>query len=329
MKINYHNQPKIYKIGGNLFNMNRATNTFRKLMERNAKEKQLQNKKINHNKTQAFLDSLDDVFFKAQLKQRDEDYLLGEIKLRKKIEQNMINMYGRNAKYKSIAYINEPSKFNKNLLVNPLKDDKYKNLRFNSFRGENKNEKKIILPTIINTSIKILNKNESTEKELIKDKKENDNSIENKIENDNKSNNNSNKSNNNNKKEENEISQNINSKIELNNLKNENSINNSNNSNNNSINNIDIYKPNNSNKLFHKINSHFFNLNSNRNISSMTLGNKPNISFDTNEYFSTIDNLNYNAKKNEKRHLRYFNMNDYGCSLFKDKYSYISTHYFN
>ena len=29
----------------------------------------------------------------------------------------------------------------------------------------------------------------------------------------------------------------------------------------------------------------------------MTLGNKPNISFDTNEYFSTIDNLNYNAKK--------------------------------
>ncbi len=63
------------------------------------------------------------------------------------------------------------------------------------------------------------------------------------------------------------------------------------------------------------------------NKSTLSLGNKTG--FDRSEYLQTLDCLNDQTKYNKRRHRKYFNSNDYGCELFKNKYNYICKNFFS
>ena len=107
------------KIRGKSLNMNTTTKTFRKLIEKNTR-KINKNKKIFYNKTEELFHSLNKVFFKAELKETDADYMFKEIKNQIRPNQQMIDLYGKNAKSKIIPRSREPIKFDKNLIINPL-----------------------------------------------------------------------------------------------------------------------------------------------------------------------------------------------------------------
>ena len=53
----------------NSFNMSNATKTFKKLIEKNKKNEQLKNKKRSYNKSDEFFNSLNNVFFKEEIKE--------------------------------------------------------------------------------------------------------------------------------------------------------------------------------------------------------------------------------------------------------------------
>lgn len=299
------NQRKKNKIGLNSFNMSNATKTFKKLLEKNKKEDKSKKKNnIYHNKIDAFFNSLNSVFFKEEIRESDFDYIFREIKKQIKINQHMVDLYGVNAQNKVVPQIRDPVKFDKKLLFNPLKYDKYnepKQTRYSSFNY--KNDKKINLPCILKKNITITNNSrEKSEKNLLIKKLESNKNINKGIINFNK----------------------------LTKIKNDNSYD-KNKSNNSTTFNNERYRPIKSNNFFSKTNNNLLTLNNNsiNNNSTFTLENKSNNSFDRSEYLLTLDNLKAQIRHNQRRQRIYFNSNDYGCELFKSKYNYITQKYFN
>ena len=284
---------------GKSLNMNSTTKTFRKLIEKNTRKNNI-NKKIFYNKTEEIFHSLNKVFFKAELNETDEDYMFKEIKNQIRLNQQMIDLYGKNAKNKMFPRSREPIKFDKNLIINPLSYEETKYVRYTPFRVGSKydNDKKLNLPCILTNNLRTINYRESPGKKSVKSKKDNNDS------------------------NANTIDRNI-----YNNINTENSLMNSNKNYNITFNNENR----NNNKImkyFSKINDNMNMKNSSNNNSTFSIGSKSNNSFDRNKYVMTLDNLSENVENNQTRHRRYFNLNDYGCTSFKNKYNYISNNYF-
>jgi hypothetical protein len=283
--------------------MNNTTKTFRKLIEKNTRKNNL-NKKIFYNKTEEIFHSLNKVFFKAELNETDEDYMFKEIKNQIRLNQQMIDLYGKNAKNKIFPRSREPIKFDKNLVINPLSYEETKYVRYTPFRVGSKydNDKKLNLPCILTNNLRTINYRESPGKKSVKSKKDNNDSNANTL--------------------DRNIYNNINTENSLdlylmNSNKNYNITFNNENRNNNKI-----------MKYFSKINDNMNMKNSSNNNSTFSIGSKSNNSFDRNKYVMTLDNLSENVENNQTRHRRYFNLNDYGCTSFKNKYNYISNNYF-
>ncbi len=292
------------KIRGKSLNMNTTTKTFRKLIEKNTK-KNNKNKKIFYNKTEELFHSLNNVFFKAELKETDMDYMFKEIKNQIRLNQQMVDLYGKNAKNKIIPHSREPIKYDKNLIINPLSYEETKYFRYTPFRVGNKfdNDKKLNLPCILTNNLRTVYKRESPGKESVKSKKDNN-------------------ENNNNESNSNTIDRNI-----YNNINTESSLMNINKNYNTTFNNENR----NNNRIinyFSKTNDNLNMKKSSNNNSTFSIGNKSNNSFDRYKYVMTLDNLSENVVNNQTRHRRYFNLNDYGCTSFKNKYNYISNNYF-
>jgi hypothetical protein len=287
------------KIRGKLLNMNSTTKTFRKLIEKNTRKNNI-NKKIFYNKTEEIFHSLNKVFFKAELNETDEDYMFKEIKNQIRLNQQMIDLYGKNAKNKIFPRSREPIKFDKNLVINPLSYEETKYVRYTPFRVGSKydNDKKLNLPCILTNNIRTINIRESPGKKSVKSKKENNDSNDNTI--------------------DRNIYNSINTESPLMNMnKNYNTtFNNENRYNNRIIN------------YFSKTNDNMNMKNSSNSNSTFSIGNKSNNSFDRYKYVMTLDNLSENVENNQIRHTRYFNLNDYGCNSFRNKYNYISNNYF-
>ena len=287
------------KIRGKTLNMNSTTKTFRKLIEKNTRKNNI-NKKIFYNKTEEIFHSLNKVFFKAELNETDEDYMFKEIKNQIKLNQQMVDLYGKNAKNKIFPRSREPIKYDKNLIINPLNYEETKYVRYTPFRMGNKydNDKKLNLPCILTNNLRTVYKRESPGKESVKSKKDNNESNTNTI--------------------DRNIYNSINTESPLMNMnKNYNTtFNNENRYNNRIIN------------YFSKTNDNMNMKNSSNSNSTFSIGNKSYNSFDRYKYVMTLDNLSENVENNQIRHTRYFNLNDYGCTSFKNKYNYISNNYF-
>ena len=172
----------MFKFRGKSLNMNNTTKTFRKLIEKNTRKNNL-NKKIFYNKTEEIFHSLNKVFFKAELKETDEDYMFKEIKNQIKLNQQMVDLYGKNAKNKIFPRSREPIKYDKNLIINPLNYEETKYVRYTPFRVGNKydNDKKLNLPCILTNNLRTVYKRESPGKESVKSKKDNNESNTNTI----------------------------------------------------------------------------------------------------------------------------------------------------
>ena len=308
MEINFQkNQRKKNKNVINSFNMSNATKTFKKLIEKNKKNIHLKNNKKFHNKTDEFFNSLNNVFFKEEIKESDFDYIFREIKKQIKINQNLVDLYGKNASNKVIPYYRDPVRFDKKLLFNPLKTSEQKPTRYNSF---NRNEKILNLPSILKKNSTISNR-ENSEKLLLIKKLESNKDFRESI----KEKKNINKTNNINLKTDNSYF-----------------------INNNYINTFtnERYAPIKTYNYFSKTNSKILKINNNNNNSTFTLENKSNCtignkscSFDRNEYLLTLDSLKKQIRHKQRKQKRYFNSNDYGCELFKSKYNYITKNFFN
>ena len=289
----------MFKFRGKSLNMNTTTKTFRKLLEKNTR-KANKNKKIFYNKTEELFHSLNNVFFNAELKETDEDYMFKEIKNQIKLNQQMVDLYGKNAKNKIFPRSREPIKYDKNLIINPLNYEETKYVRYTPFRVGSKydNDKKLNLPCILTNNLRTVYKRESPGKESVKSKKDNNESNTNTI--------------------DRNIYNSINTESPLMNMnKNYNTtFNNENRYNNRIIN------------YFSKTNDNMNMKNSSNSNSTFSIGNKSNNSFDRYKYVMTLDNLSENVENNQIRHTRYFNLNDYGCNSFRNKYNYISNNYF-
>ena len=132
MDNNNQKRRKNKKNYGNSFNMSNATKTFKKLIEKNKKEEKSKNKKIYFKKTDEFFNSLNNLFFKEEIKETDFDYIFREIKHRIKMNQKLVDMYGLNAPNKILPFSREPVRFDKKLLFNPLKYNPQKQIRYYS-----------------------------------------------------------------------------------------------------------------------------------------------------------------------------------------------------
>jgi hypothetical protein len=312
MQKKYNNQRKKNKNDVNSFNISNATKTFKKLVEKNKREEKLKNKKIYYNKTDEFFSLLNNVFFKEEIKETDQDYIFREIKNQNKINQNLVDQYGINAPKKILPYTREPVRFDKKLLFNPLKANNEQNqIRYPSFNDKNKEERTLNLPCILNSNIKIVsNSRRDSEKSLLI------------------------------KKFESTKDNNTKSSSKFNNIKTESSYFNDKYNYNNTFGN-ERYIPIKSYNYFTKTNNNLLKLNSNNsgnnnsntfnfgNKSCSTVGNKSNMSFDKSEYLLTLDNLKSQIRYNQRRHRLYFRSNDYGCELSRDKYHYITKKFFN
>ena len=314
MEINFQKQRKKNHNTINSFNITNATKTFKKLLEKNRKDEQFRNKKIYYHKTDELFDSLNNVFFKEEIKETDFDYIFREIKNQIKINQTLVDLYGINAPKKILPYTREPIRFDKKLLFNPLKNNDNNHIRYASFNSKNKEERFLNLPRILKNKIRILNDRENSEKIILNKKLESNKDV---------------------------IKENK-SEIKFNNIKIERSyFNDVNNTFNNENAPIKSYN------FFSKTNNNILNLNNNNannnstftgankssltfgNKSSFTVGNRSNYSFDRSEYLLTLDNLKGQLRHNQRRQKLYFNSNDYGCELSKNKYNYITKKFFN
>ena len=300
MELNLQNPRKKNKKSGKSFDINNATKTFKKLVEKHRKEK-IKNKIINFNKTDEFFNTLTNVFFKEEIKENDFDYIFREIKNQIKQNQNMVDKYGINATKKIMPITRQPIKYNKNLIINPLINEGKKEISYSYFfSNKNKNNKKVNLPCIIKKDITIINNTKDSPVKKLFDKDVN-------------------------KKDDNKKKNN-----DLNNIKIKTS-NSSNDYNYNYYNTFsnERYKPNKSFNFFSKTNNMLIPNRNRNNNSTFTFGNKSTYSFDRSEYLQTLDSLNDQIKYNRRRHRIYFNSNDYGCELFKSKYNYIHKNYFS
>jgi hypothetical protein len=289
MELHGFNKRKKNKKVGKSFDLTNATKTFKKLVEKHRKEK-IKNKIVNFNKADEFFKSLTKIFFKEEIKETDFDYIFREIKNQNKINQNLIDTYGVNASKKIMPYTREPIKYDKNLIMNPMKNDVQNHISYSYFfSNKSKESKKINLPCIIKNSVSIININKKDSTTNVLEKKMS-------------------------KKE-----------LHLNSIKIDNSFVNKK-KRYNTINN-ERYVPIKTFNFFSKTNNMLNNKKKVNNKSTFSVGNKTG--FDRSEYLQTLDSLNDQIRHTRKRHRKYFSSNDYGCGLFKNKYNYIRKNFFS
>ena len=92
--ISRNKRKKSNKVGLS-FNINNATKTFKRLIEKHKNEKKVE-KKISTNKIDDFFSTLNNAFFKQEIKESDYDYIFREIKNQIRISQNLVDLYGIN-----------------------------------------------------------------------------------------------------------------------------------------------------------------------------------------------------------------------------------------
>ena len=159
-------------------NMKTATKTFRIIMERQMKESKFKPKKILPKKSDKFFNMITRDFFKQEIKEKDQEYMHKEIKLIQKNRQNLIDLYGKNAKNVILPPSPEPVKYDKKLLFNPIQNESNKRNSITFKFGDIifSEEKKSNLPKIYlnknisklvknnNLNIKIRNRSENIDK---------------------------------------------------------------------------------------------------------------------------------------------------------------------
>ena len=295
------NKRKKNKKAGNFFNLTKASKAFKKFAEKYNKEESIKNAKRYYNKTDEFFLSLNKIFFKEEIKETDCDYILREIKNQIKTNQTLIDLYGINAQKKILPYTRDPVKYNKKLLFNPLKPTNEKPLKNLSVKNKNKAKKHATLPSILKSFSGAIPTRQNTEK-MILSKLNRKFTISKSI---------------NNTKIKSSKKLNTFSKSYFD----DNSI--SFNLNNEKISPI-------KKTCFKKTNKGILNLNIiETDISAFTLGTKPNKSFNKKKYLLTLDNLKDQARDKQKKQKKIFQVNDYGCEVFKNKYNYITKKMFN
>jgi hypothetical protein len=303
MELNFKPNRKKTKNVGMSLNMNNATKTFKRLIEKHKKEMKV-DKKIYSNKIDDFFSTLNNAFFQKEIKETDSDYIYKEIKNQIKISQNLVDLYGVNATTKVYKHPREPIKYDKQLVFNPLNDSGQNKIKYTSYFNDSKNKKgrKLDLPCIIKKNIKIGSspKQSSLKTMVFEDY------------------------NNNEDKKKYHF-------IKLNKY--------NNNHYNDNYRNLTVgnerYVPKKSDNYLSKTNDDLLNLKRNVNYNNNTFSSSNQIndntksSFDKKEYVMNLDSLNDQMRITQRKHRRYFNSNDYGCTLSKNKYNYITKYFFN
>ena len=153
MKLKLH---KTITNDPNFFNMKLATKTFRTLMEKQNKGKQLKKHKILSTKADLFFNGITKAFFKQEIKESEQDYIYREIKRTQKYRQHLVELYGKNAQSRILGLETEPIKYDKKLLFNPYKDYEHKtdNKRYKYENSILSGEKKMNLPFIFRENIR-------------------------------------------------------------------------------------------------------------------------------------------------------------------------------
>ena len=310
IRINQNIKKKNLKEEGKSFNMNNATKTFKKLFQKEMKEEKAKNQRMLKNKKDEVFNSLNDIFFKADIKEPYYDYFLREIKYVINENQNMMELYGINGKKKMKKHSRKRMKINKNLLFNPLKNEDHKYIKYTPTNVKNKYDKKLLFPRILQKNNSYVKKNNPSLRDLLIDKTQKNNS-QNK--NENKKENNSNISN---------------YTLNNNNLKTEfQSLNHSKSNGSYKITYIKEYSnPKKSLELFQK--KKLNKKNKKNKILGLRNKNKSSVYFEKGKYLSTLNNLNHLMVNSKTNFEKYFNSNDYGCTMFNNKYNYISNNFF-
>ena len=156
---NYHR--KLNYTNG-CFDMNNATSTIKRIIEKCYK-KNSKYKYNNINKTEIFLQSLDKIRLKEEVKENDYMYIIKEMRKQAKLDQMMIDLYGTKAKQQNLPKFTLREKTEKSLFFNPtiqsqryISNDNYSinsndtNNNFLKCRGNRIKDQIIKLPSILN-----------------------------------------------------------------------------------------------------------------------------------------------------------------------------------
>lgn len=272
------------------------------------------NKKININKTEEFLNIIEDIRLKEEIVETDKDYLIKESRKEVKLNQEMLYLFGRkrgsHRKTKNLGKI----KLDKKIFLNPL-EKKEKNILFSKSKSNvnilklpmiNKIKKLDIEQSAIKnisnfgpSKYKLFLSEGNTPKVSFNDSGSNTNDDDSK------------KINNNNtsyytSKNKKSLKKNINS----------------------------FLTPTTSRSLQKKnkqISSKTINIILRRNNKySSDINKLNNFVNKTNKksVINLLDNINKELKYDEKKHKKYFLNNDYGCELSKFKINYLEKHFF-
>ena len=315
IRINQNIKRKKLKEEGKSFNMNNATKTFKKLIEKQMKEEKAKNQRMLKNKKDKFFNLLNNIFFKADIKERYYDYFFHEIKYLINENQNMVELYGINGKKKAMKRSKENMRFNKNLLFNPLKNGHQISKKYTPNNLKDKYDKKLLFPCILKKNNSYVKKNNPSLRDLLIDKTQ-DNNFKNKKENNSYINYNllANRGSIKKGKEDNTLNQNnLNTEIQvLNNSKSNGSYNiTSTNECSNQNKSLDLFLKKKNNKKFGLRNK-----------------NKSSVYLKKGKYLSTLNNLNHFMVSCKNNFEKYFDSNDYGYNIFNNKYNYISNNFF-
>ena len=175
IRINQNIKKNNLKEEGKSFNMNNATKTFKKLFKKEMKEEKAKNQRMRKNKKDEVFNSLNDIFFKADIKEPYYDYFLREIKYVINENQNMMELYGINGKKKMKKHSRKKMKINKKLLFNPLKNDDHKYIKYTPTNVKDKYDKKLLFPRILQKNNSYVKKNIPSLRDLLIDKTQNNN----------------------------------------------------------------------------------------------------------------------------------------------------------
>ena len=311
-----------------LFDFRNSSSTFNRLMR---KYKKRNNKKIFLNNKGYIAHAIEEKREKLQLEEKDDMFIYKETKNIANMNELLLNLYGNKAKkrFYDISRIFSPIKIDRKLFFYGKNDEKDKYKENNNLTEKCINKKGIMkLPLIFRNIISYNEKeNKSTKNllttgnkksfdrkkilKLLSNKKENSNDDKNRIEKigiealkldlNNKS-----------KSKEKYISRNNENNLKL-------YLHPISKSNKNIL--LNQYPK---NKTIKEYKSKENDINKENNI--IKIKNELTLS---ENYISSLTNFKEELVKEEKQKRTYFNKNDYGCKIFKEKYNYLSSKYFN
>lgn len=312
-----------------LFDFRNSSSTFYRLMRKYHKKN---NKKIFLNNKGYIANAIEEKREKLQLEEKDDMFIYKETKNIANMNELLLNLYGNKAKkrFYDVSRIFSPIKIDRKLFSYGKNDEKDNDKENNNNLTEKCINKKGImkLPLIFRNIISYNEKEKKSTKNLLTtgniksfDRKKILKLLSNKKENlkEDKT-----------KKEKvgiDALKSNLNDK---NKSKGENI-------NRNNANNLKLY--------YHPISKSHKNILLTQNQKNKTKKDAKNKENDINkenniikikneltlneDYISSLTNFKDELVKEEKQKMKYFNKNDYGCKIFKEKYNYLSNKYFN